>query len=76
MIGQTPKTTYYGGEMPDNGTGVDVEYEDAGILWDDNSGILFDDGSLILWSRIISTTPDVGFSFSLPRTSYGGEVEE
>lgn len=71
----TPRTTFTS-EAPNDGTAVDIEYEDGGLLWDDGSGVLWDDGSEVLWSHIVSTYPDVSFSFSLPRTNYSGEVEE
>jgi hypothetical protein len=67
--------TYYGGEVPDEGTPVSVEYTDGDILWDDTSPMLWDDGSDIEWSHHTDTSPDVYHNFSTPRITYAGEAE-
>ena len=74
-ISQLPRSVYNGGDVPNQGTAVDIEYPDGNMLWDDSTTILWDDLTVIEWSHSIATSPDVGFSFSSPRIVYAGEAE-
>lgn len=74
-ISQPPTLTYYGGEVPPAGTAVGVETTDGDILWDDLTNILWDDSTDIEWSHDADISPDMSYSFSVPRITYSGEAE-
>lgn len=74
-IGKAPRLGFFGGTVPPDGTAVSVEYTDDDILWDDDTNILWDDLTEIEWSHFTDVSPDVYYSFSVPRITYAGSAE-
>lgn len=74
MIGQAPTTTYTA-SVGEGGTSISVDFSNGEILWDDSTEILWDDSTTILWSYPLDVTPERTYSFSVPLTTYSGEVE-
>lgn len=73
-ITQSPTITYYG-EVPPAGTAVSVEYAGYPIIYHDASNLTFHDGSHVIFHNIVSVSPDVSYSFSVPHITYAGEAE-